>query len=269
MSEHLDIVTADFVLPSPGEMATELEELVAECDAARRCVEAVVKGCFSHPDGRSESLFDIRLPLAQLALLTHLGKKCPARLSIDIGFGMGTSATIIMAARRSMGARFEHLAFDPWGLPEGRGTLVQEYLDTEFAAQFRRCWKVSELGMPQLIDERGPGTAGLVFIDGFHTFEQVMVDFVMSDLLVAVGGYIVFDDAYFPAIEAVVEYIRRNRPDYAVSHLPVVNTSIAQKISATRPDWDAFRPFPVPARQGWTPSVPDWTRDAYVKTTAV
>lgn len=266
MSDQWQIVTADLELPSQAEMASELEELVAECDAARRCLDAVVGGRFNHPDGRSEPLFDIRLPRAQLALVAHLAKKCPARISVDIGFGMGTSATMIMAARRSVGARFNHIAFDPWGLPDKRGTLVQEFLDVEFAEQFERRWKVSELGMPQLIEERGQGSAGLVFIDGFHTFEQVMVDFVMSDLLVGVGGYIIFDDACFPAIEAVIDYIRRNRPDYAVSHLPVVNTSIAQKISAKRPDWDAYRPFPIPTRIGWTSSDPNWSVDQSVRT---
>lgn len=261
MLDKYEVVSQELLLPSLDALAEELADLVAESDTARRCLSAVTTGLFEHPDGRSEGLHDIRIAPAQLALLAHLSKQCCARVSIDIGFGMGSSAAMILAARRSVGEIFDHRAFDPWGLPDGRGRLVQEYLDQTFPDQFLRLWKRSEVGMPALFDQMGYGAVGLVFIDGSHTFEQVMVDFVMSDLVCGVGAYIVFDDALFPAIEAVVDYIRTNRPDYAVSHLPVVNTSVVRKISDKRPEWDAFRPFPVPERQGWTSARPDWVGD--------
>lgn len=243
-------------LPSEWELDLELRELAASSDAAARCVRAVTEGVFVHPDGRSEALHDVKLSRSQLALIAHLAKFCTASLSIDVGFGMGSSATVICAARRALGQPFEHLAFDPYGLPEKRGSVVQAYLEDEFSTEFRRVWKRSEIGLALEFDARGPGVAGFVFIDGFHTFEQVLVDFYLADQLCEVGAYILFDDAHFPAIEGVVEYVRTNRPDYAVSHLPVFNTSVVKKISHQRPDWDAYKPFQVPQREGWTP---DWS----------
>lgn len=261
MQVQFETVSQELSLPHLDVLSRDLERLTAESDTANRCVNAVVDGIFAHPDGRKEHLNNIRLAPAQLALIAHLAKLCPTSLSIDIGFGMGSSAAMILAARRAVGAPFEHLVFDPWGLGDGKGSLVEEYLSTEFPQSFRRIWKRSEVGLPQLFEERGQGAAGLVFIDGGHTFEQVIVDFFMADLLCGVGAYIVFDDSYFPAIETVVEYIRANRPDYAVAHLPVVNTSVIQKITASPPAWDSFRPFPVPLRTNWTPSDPSWFGD--------
>jgi hypothetical protein len=81
-----------------------------------------------------------------------------------------------------------------------------------------------------------------------------MTDFVFADLLCCEGGYIVLDDAMFPAIETVINYIKANRPDYDLVHLPVINCSVAQKVSRDRRNWDAFTPFAVPDRHDWTPA---------------
>jgi hypothetical protein len=246
-------ITRKLGLPERERLPLELADLTAKSDGARRCFEAVTQGSFIHPDGRQEPLLDIRLSPEQLGLLAYLARRCPTKLSLDIGFGMGSSSTMIMAARASINHDFEHVVFDPYGLPGGRGLLVNEYLETEFARVYRRVWKRSEIGLAQLFDEVGPNSVGLTFIDGYHTFDQVLVDFFMADLLCIRGGYILFDDAHFPAIEAAIEYIRTNRPDYVVGSLPIFNTSVVRKINSNKPSWDTFVPFSVPQRHGWTP----------------
>jgi hypothetical protein len=180
--------------------------------------------------------------------------QCLTPLSVETGFGMGSSAAIILGTRRSEGKPFEHFIFDPWGLPDGRGNVVQSYLRARFGKDFQRIMKRSEYGLAELLDTRGTGTAGLVFIDGGHLFENVMSDFILADQLCCVGGYIVLDDALFPAIETVVNYVKSNRPDYAVAHLPVPYCSVLKKISTDAREWCSFKPFPVPQRSDWTPS---------------
>ncbi len=167
---------------------------------------------------------------------------------------MGSSAAIILGARRLAGKPFTHLIYDPFGLPDGRGAVVQSYLQTHFPKAFRRVMKRSEYGLAELLDKNGPGIAGLVFVDGGHHFENVMTDFVLADQLCCEGGYIVLDDAWFPAIESVVNYVKANRPDYAVAHLPIPNCSAIRKIGPDARAWDAFQPFEVPQRVDWTPS---------------
>jgi hypothetical protein len=240
-------------LPSAKELVGFVQGLARKEEAISLCLAALRTGIFRHPDGRIDELRSERISREQAALLAHLATECPKPLSVEIGFGMGSSAAIILGARRLAGRPFAHLIFDPFGLPEGRGMVVQSYLETHFPKAFRRVMKRSEYGLAELLDKNGPGVAGLVFIDGGHLFENVMTDFVLADQLCCLGGYIVLDDAWFPAIESVVNYVKANRPDYSVAHLPIPNCSVIKKIGPDERTWDSFKPFEVPQRENWTP----------------
>jgi uncharacterized protein YjbI with pentapeptide repeats len=243
--------TTALILPSEEALVQELDQLAVQVDSIRRYLAAFKSGSFTHPDGRTDALQEVALDPRQAALIAYLAARCPSGLSAEVGFGMGSSAAVILGARRLSGEPFEHFIFDPYGLPGGRGRVVQAYLEGEFGAQFRRVEERSEVGLARLLGERGEGSVGFVFIDGAHHFENVMVDFALADLLCCRGGYIVFDDACFAAIETVVNYVKRNRPDYAVAHLPVAGTSVIQKVSSDERQWYAFTPFEVPARSDW------------------
>ena len=52
----------------------------------------------------------------------------------------------------------------------------------------------------------------LAFIDGWHTFDYVLVDFFLIDKMLEVGGIVVFDDANWPSIRKVCRYIATNQP---------------------------------------------------------
>lgn len=260
MTETLEAVRAEPSLPSLDSLAEDFWGLVDRSKVAARCLDASSQGVFRTPDGSEAPLTLAHISPAALAFVAHLSRACPTDLSIDIGFGMGMSVAMALAARADLGHSFRHIAFDPWGLgADGTdGDIVQQYLEAEFGDSFQRIWKPSQIGMAQLLDSEGYGCAGYVFIDGGHTFEQVMVDFSLADHLCCLGGHIVFDDANFPAIETVVEYVRANRSDYAVWHQATANTSILRKISYERPAWDSFEPFAVATRRNWTSCESDW-----------
>jgi hypothetical protein len=257
MAKNLKVVTQELELPSRRELLSEIEAIASESDAAFRCLKAAKSRTFIDPDGRADDLRDVVLSPEQLGLIAHLSKMCPTALSVEVGFGMGSSTTAILASRSLVGKQFEHIVFDPYGL--GRGTIVEDYLKNEFRESYCRIWKRSQVGLGQLLDERGPETAGLIFIDGSHTFEAVMTDFVLSDALCAVGGHIIFDDALFPAIETVINYIKSNRSQYSLAHLKVNNTTVIRKLDSGELRWDQFKPFSVPHRQDWTPLDPTLT----------
>ena len=249
-------MSKELAFPPIAEMMTRLRALAGKEQAIGLCISALETGTFVAPDGTSEGLGRERISLEQCALLAHLARHCPKMLSVEVGFGMGSSAAIILGTRRLQAKQFAHLIFDPYGLPGDRGKVVQAYLKKRFPGGFRRIMKPSELGLAQLLDKRGPGIAGMVFIDGGHRFENVMTDFVLADQLCCVGGYIILDDTWFPAIESVINYVRANRPDYTVAHLAVPNCSVLMKIADDQRSWDAFKPFKVPNRENWTPAVP-------------
>jgi len=240
-----------FVLPEQTTLLAELDSLAVRSDAVARGLAAIKSGFFTHPDGRTDELGDVSLFHSQLALLAHLAHIAPQGLSIEIGFGMGSSTAIILGVRALEGPDFQHLAFDPYGLPDNRGTIVQNYLETEFGDAFKRIYKRSEIGLAQLFDNAGAGSVGLIFIDGSHTFENVIVDFFWADALCCVGGYIIFDDADYPAIETAINYIEKNRPNYQIHRSAAVNTTILFKTADYEIPWYAFAPFEVAERKDW------------------
>jgi hypothetical protein len=240
-------------LPKTADLLASLSELAERVEPISRCKVALETGQFTHPDGRTEDLGLERLGLEQAALLSHLCRRCPSPLSLEVGFGMGSSAAIILGTRSAFSECFEHLIYDPYGLPNGRGSVVQSYLEAHFGERFQRIRTASEIALGQLLNERGRGCAGLVFIDGGHHFENVMTDFVLADKLCCESGYIMFDDTWFPAIESVINYVRANRPDYAVAHWPVGNASVLRKLCPDSRPWSSFKPFEVPNRFDWEP----------------
>ena len=239
-------------LPTSEELVAEFVSMARNSEPIARYLSAYGTGTFTHPDGRTDDLGTVKLSPQTCALLSHLSRRCTTSLSVEVGFGMGSSATAILATRTAIGKPFEHLIFDPYGLDNGRGKVVQAYLREVFGANFKRIPMLSEVGLGQLLKIRGQESVGLVFIDGGHLFENVMTDFVLADKLCSIGGYIVFDDALYPAIETVTNYIAANRPDYALSRFPVHNLAVARKVDQDRRKWSSFTPFEVPDRSDWT-----------------
>lgn len=239
-------------LPASKKLVAEFVSMARTSEPIARLLTAYETGTFTHPDGRTDELRLERVSPQTCAMLSHLSRRCATTLSVEVGFGMGSSATAILATRTAVGRPFEHLIFDPFGLDNGRGNVVQAYLREVFGADFKRIPMLSEVGLGQLLKIRGPESVGLVFIDGGHKFENVMTDFALADKLCSIGGYIAFDDALFPAIETVTNYIAANRPDYALSRFPVHNLAVVRKVDQDRRKWSSFTPFEVPDRHDWT-----------------
>ncbi len=104
----------------------------------------------------------------------------------------------------------------------------------------------------------------LIFIDGWHTFDYTLVDFFYADLLLELGGFLVFDDVQLPAVAKVghiffcliffqryivqvVDYVRMNRRYVSRKEIYInagrIRTEIFEKLSADDRDWDYHVPF--------------------------
>ena len=55
--------------------------------------------------------------------------------------------------------------------------------------------ELSEIALPSLLKEK-EGRFDLIFIDGLHSYDQVMLDFYYANRLIRIGGFIVFDDTW-------------------------------------------------------------------------
>ena len=74
-------------------------------------------------------------------------------------------------------------------------------------AHYRLIELKSEFALPQLLQER-EGQYDFIFIDGWHTFDHTLLDCFYATRLLRVGGVLAIDDANYPAIKRVIEFIK-------------------------------------------------------------
>ncbi|MGI9472624.1 MAG: class I SAM-dependent methyltransferase [Rubripirellula sp.] len=245
---------ADWGIPATKELLEQMNDLADRQPALLFTLNALESGTFRDRHGRSDPLGSIRNPVEQIALLAWLARHCITELSIEIGFGMGMTANTILSGRIDAERPFRHFIYDPYGLPDQRGELVQVFLRETHGDAFQRIFSRSQFGIAELANAPDPPPCGLVYVDGDHQFEGVLADFFAADKLMPIGGFMVFDDASFPPVETVIHYVRNNRDDYEVSNLEIPNTAVLRRIDVDRREWDHFRPFEVVGRGDWIPT---------------
>ncbi len=141
------------------------------------------------------------------ALMRHL----KAERTLETGFAFGGSCLQMTATHREMGhapAR-QHVAIDPLqatmfdscGLVRLAAAGLEPYLD------FRG--ESSSLALPQLVREGR--RFDLIYIDGSHVFEGVLIDTYYSTRLLREGGIMAFDDSSLDQVAKVLKFIRRNQ----------------------------------------------------------
>ncbi len=121
----------------------------------------------------------------------------------------GYEAVICEAADRTARDR-KHIVIDPhqtkyWGgqgIAHLKAAGHGKYLEFHEEPSFQFIPDIVKAG--QQID--------LAFIDGWHTFDYVFVDFFFVDKMLRTGGVVVFDDADWPSIRPIIRYIIRNLP---------------------------------------------------------
>lgn len=181
-----------------------------------------------------------RVPIEQGAQLNRLLRDYSVTKSIEIGFAYGFSTIWLLdALLRKSGT--SHRSVDPFELtswegvgleqvgrlekPEGSFTWIEDYSIHAFSDLIRQGEKFD-----------------FIFIDGNHRFDDVIVDFYLSDQLLLPGGLIVLDDMWMDAIRAVANFIEKNR-DYELVRQPVRNMNVFRKIRDDDRPWHHYRPF--------------------------
>ncbi len=113
--------------------------------------------------------------------------------SVEIGCAYGVSTLYICEAASRLPAFTQHIVIDPFQRSQWRGIGLKHVVDAGygFLVDFRE--EPSEQALPALL--RLGASIDFAFVDGWHTFDQVMVEFYYLNRLLRVGGVIAFDDA--------------------------------------------------------------------------
>jgi predicted O-methyltransferase YrrM len=123
--------------------------------------------------------------------------------TLEIGCANGLSSLFICNALSGK-SNAHHVIIDPFqsGHWQGRGVANLKAGGFDF---FELIEKTSDEALPLLM-ARGD-RFDFVFIDGRHTFDNVLLDFFYAEKLLNVGGVVIFDDANLGAVKQVIRYI--------------------------------------------------------------
>jgi predicted O-methyltransferase YrrM len=140
--------------------------------------------------------------------LDRLIRKYKPRVTLEVGLAHGVSAMFICDALAGVGGE-RHIVIDPgqhaW---EGLGLLNLERAGHASLVEYHN--ELSHRALPAL--HAAGRRIDFAFIDGWHTFDYVLVDFFYVDLLLKVGGVVVLDDAWsYPAVRKAARYIAAHR----------------------------------------------------------
>jgi predicted O-methyltransferase YrrM len=167
-----------------------------------------------------------------------LGMKPKATLEIGLAYGFST--VYFLAAIHKNGSGF-HTAVDPFQYPwwHGVGSRIPERLGMN--DRFRLIREKSVAALAHRADARE--TFEVIFVDGNHRFDDVLVDFTLSAELCPVGGSIILDDMWMPSIRRVAAFIRLNRTDFEEIKTPIRNIVAFRRIAEDTRDWNHYVEF--------------------------
>jgi predicted O-methyltransferase YrrM len=143
---------------------------------------------------------------------------------IEIGCAYGISSLFLGAALKYRN-KPDFIIIDP-NQTDGYHNIGTLNLEKDEINFFKLLEESSEFALPRLLVEE-TNSYDLVFIDGYHTFDQVLLDFYYSNRLIKKGGFIVFDDCSYFSISKALTYILKY-PSYEF-HSQVEETSNRKK----------------------------------------
>jgi predicted O-methyltransferase YrrM len=170
--------------------------------------------------------------------------KPKATIEIGMAYGYSTIYFLAAVAKNQLGC---HTAIDPFqrsawqsvGLTHAQSLAPQQGSEPTFQL-------IEDRSDRAAIDlTRSNSTFDVIFIDGNHRFDDVLVDFYLYAPLCAIGGYIIFDDMWMSSIQTVVSYVRANRTDFVEIRDTHFNICVFQKVGDDTRQWNHFRKFSV------------------------
>jgi predicted O-methyltransferase YrrM len=160
-----------------------------------------------HPTG------PVHIDAAEGKLLGEIIRAVDPVATLEIGMAYGVSTLYICDALSSLGHPVTHIVVDPFQSTHWRGIGLMNVRAAGYAPMIEFYEERSEFELPRLV--ASGRSVDFAFVDGWHTFDQVMVDFYYLDRMLRPGGVIAFDDADWRSVNRVIRYAM-NYPNYEV-----------------------------------------------------
>ena len=169
-------------------------------------------GAVTSADGRTYPIGKHGIDAAEGHFLSEfIASRPDITRTLEVGCAYGFSSLHIASALAGRPSA-HHIIVDPFQSTDWKSIGVTN-LDRAGVDFYELREEPSELALPQLVREGAQ--FGLVFIDGWHTFDQTLVDMYFANRLIKVGGYMLIDDASWPSVSKAVSNFA-NYPCYRI-----------------------------------------------------
>ena len=167
---------------------------------------------------------------------------------LEVGLAYGFSTVFLLAALEKAGGG-TLASIDPYQASDwhgiGAGNARRLVSGSPVLAPGSFSW-VEDRSERALVDlERAGRRHDLTFIDGYHRFDDVLVDFTLAARVCSPGGLIVLHDRWLDSVEAVVSFVRHNRGDFAEVPTACENLGVFRRTGEDLRDWSHFVDFPL------------------------
>jgi predicted O-methyltransferase YrrM len=178
-------------------------------DQMNAIIEAIYRDQqFTGRDGEITKPFPESIRRNEGEALYRMVRQVKPSRTLEVGMAWGISTLFLCQALEENGAG-AHIAIDP---NQASGYKRLGIYNVERAGLKHRLTvfeESSQLVLPRLIRENQ--TFDLIFIDGCHLFDFVLVDFFFADNLIPVGGLLIFDDLWMPSVRKLLQFVVTNR----------------------------------------------------------
>lgn len=150
-----------------------------------------------------------------ISILQSLIRENSCKHTLEIGLANGISAVAILEALSQCNeSGFSHTALDPFQATVWNSNGVSRIATEGYEAHFHFLEHYSAVALPDLLHQNKQ--YDLIYIDGSHLFEDVLVDLYYSLRLIPVDGFIMFDDCTDKHVRKVIRFVESNLHDILV-----------------------------------------------------
>lgn len=160
---------------------------------------------------------------------------------LEIGMADGMSTITMLSALSENNGRLTSI--DPYQKGHWQSNGLKNVKKMGFEPNHEFIEIIDILALPMLLQNNKK--YDLIFIDGQHTFDHVLMNNFYADHLLNINGFIINDDIWLPSIQQVCSFITNN-----FKHFQIVEEDsyhrfgpIYKKIKEKVVQWDAFTPF--------------------------
>jgi predicted O-methyltransferase YrrM len=157
--------------------------------------------------------------------------------TMEIGMAYGVSALYISQAHKDLDhPPRSHVAVDPYQSTQWKNIAMLNLQRAKLSEMVELREEFSYLAMPLAV--KNEEKYQLMFIDGMHLYDYTLLDFFYADLMLEVGGYMIFDDAHMPSVSKVISYVLTNRR-FKLMETDLSNrVSVMMKVKDDDRNWD-------------------------------